>query len=91
MSFFVYSCPDDEEIFLQKLGRMRGKKRKLHNYVLKSTLLYNELDNETGVPGYDILIESDDLDIEDFQAYIITVTNRLGASDYHFEIIKKGK
>ncbi|CAG2208423.1 unnamed protein product [Mytilus edulis] len=89
MSFLVYSCPDVEEIFLQKLGRMRGKKRKLHKYILKSTLLYNELDNETGVPGYDILIESDDLDIEDFQAYIITVTNRLGASDYHFEIIKK--
>ncbi|XP_071139128.1 uncharacterized protein [Mytilus edulis] len=89
MSFLVYSCPDVEEIFLQKLGRMRGKKRKLHKYILKSTLLYNELDNETGVPGYDILIESDELDIEDFQAYIITVTNRLGASDYHFEIIKK--
>ncbi|VDI46743.1 Hypothetical predicted protein [Mytilus galloprovincialis] len=89
MSFLVYSCPDVEEIFLQKLGRMRGKKRKLHTYVLKSTLLYNELDIETGVPGYNILIESDDLDIEDFQAYIITVQNRLGASDYHFGIIKK--
>ncbi|VDI21745.1 Hypothetical predicted protein [Mytilus galloprovincialis] len=89
MSFSVYSCPDVDEIFLQKLGRMRGKKKKLHKYDLKSILLYNELDNETGVPGYYILIESDDLDIEDFQAYIITVTNRLGASEYHFEIIKK--
>ncbi|XP_071139037.1 uncharacterized protein [Mytilus edulis] len=89
MSFLVYSCPDVEEIFLQKLGRMRGKKRKMKNYVLKSTLLYNDLDNTTGVPGYNILIESDELDIEDFQAYITTVTNRLGASDYYFEIIKK--
>ncbi|CAG2190820.1 unnamed protein product [Mytilus edulis] len=83
------NCPDVEEIFLQKIGRMRGQKKKNEKYVLKSTLLYNDLDNTTGVPGYDILIESDELDIEDFQAYIITVTNRLGASDYHFEIIKK--
>ncbi|VDI21738.1 Hypothetical predicted protein [Mytilus galloprovincialis] len=89
MSFLVYSCPDVEEIFLQKLGRMRGERRKLHKYVLESTLLYNELDNTTGVPGYYILIESNDLDIADFQAYIITVKNRLGASDYQFEIMKK--
>lgn len=62
---------------------MRGEKIKLHNYVLKSTLLYNELDNETRVSGYYIVIEGDELDIEDYQAYIISIKN--------FEIIKKGK
>ncbi|VDI51310.1 Hypothetical predicted protein, partial [Mytilus galloprovincialis] len=89
MSFLVYSWPDVEEIFLQKLGRMRGRKRKMQNYVSKSTLLYNDLDNTTGVPGYDILIESNELDVNDFQSYIITVENHLGASTFQFEIIKK--
>ncbi|XP_052084709.1 uncharacterized protein LOC127721932 [Mytilus californianus] len=89
MSFHVYSCPDVEEIFLEKLGRMRGKKRKINKYFLKSTLLYNEFDNKAGIPGYDILIESEERGTDDVQAYCITVKNRLGASDYHFEIIKK--
>ncbi|CAC5421328.1 HMCN [Mytilus coruscus] len=91
MSFHVYSCPDVEEIFLEKLGRIRGQKRKIHKFVLKSTLLYNEFDNKDGIPGYDILIESDELYIDDLQPYCITVTNRLGASEYHFAITKKGQ
>ncbi|VDI69598.1 Hypothetical predicted protein [Mytilus galloprovincialis] len=84
MSFLVYSCPDVVEIFLQKLGRMRGKKRKLHKYVLKSKLLYNEFDNNTGVPGYNICIEIQDLNMDILEPYCITVTNRLDASEYYF-------
>ncbi|CAC5386336.1 unnamed protein product [Mytilus coruscus] len=89
LSFHVYSCPDVEEIFLEKLGLIRGKKRKINRYVLKPTVLYNEFDSKAGIQGYDILIESEELDIDDFQAYCITVKNRLGESEYHFEIIKK--
>ncbi|CAG2208416.1 unnamed protein product [Mytilus edulis] len=72
MSFLVYSCPDVEEVFLEKLGRMR-----------------DEFDNKDGIEGYDILIESDELYIDDLQPYCITVTNRLGASEYYFAITKK--
>lgn len=91
ISFHVYSFPDVEEIFLEKLGRLRGKKRKIDEYVLKPTLLYNAFDKTTRVPGYVILIESDELYIDNLQPYCITVTNRLGASEYNFAITKKGK
>ncbi|VDI46712.1 Hypothetical predicted protein [Mytilus galloprovincialis] len=89
ISFYVYSCPDVEEIFLEKLGRLRGQKKKIDEYVLKPTLLNNEFDKTTGVPGYDIVIKSDELYINDVQPYCITVTNRLGASEYHFAVTKK--
>ncbi|CAC5391385.1 unnamed protein product [Mytilus coruscus] len=89
ISFQVYSCPDVEEIFLEKLESVRGKKRKIIKYFMKSTLLYNEFDNKVGIPGYDISIEIEELGIDDVQAYCITVKNKLGASDYQFEIIKK--
>ncbi|CAG2226348.1 unnamed protein product [Mytilus edulis] len=89
ISFHVYSFPDVEEIFLEKLGRLRGKKRKIDEYVLKPTLLYNAFDKTTRVPGYAILIESDELYIDNLQPYCITVTNRLGASEYYFAITKK--
>lgn len=89
MSFHVYSNPEVKEIFLEKLGRVRGEKRKIDKYVLKSTLLYNEF--EFGIPGYDIFIEIEDLDIDDFQPYCITVTNGLGASEFYFAITKNGK
>lgn len=89
MLFQIYSFPAVEEIFLQKSGRVRGKRRKINKYVLKSTLLYNEF-GTAGIPGYNILIEIEVLDIDGFQDFCITVTNRLGASEYHFEIILKG-
>lgn len=84
ISFHVYSCPVIEEIFIEKLGRMRGQKRKINKYVLESTLLYN------GVQGYAILIESDELYVDYLQPYCITVANRLGASEYYFVPTKKG-
>lgn len=89
MSFLVYSCPNIEEIFLEKLGRLRGQTRKIDEYVLKSTLLYNEFEIE--IPGYDIFIEIENMNIDDLQPYCITVTNRLGASEYYFAVTKKGK
>ncbi|CAC5421331.1 unnamed protein product [Mytilus coruscus] len=90
LSFHIYSFPDVEEIFLEKLGQTHIKKRKISNYkVLNSTLLYTEFNNKVGIYGYEYLIESHKLDIDDFQAYCITANNRLGASDYHFKIIKK--
>lgn len=91
ISFNVYSFPDIEEIFLEKIGRLRVEKRKMPKCVLKSKLLNNVLDNKTGVLGYDILIKIDDLNMDDLQPYCIKVTNRLGASEYHFTITKKGK
>ncbi|VDI51297.1 Hypothetical predicted protein [Mytilus galloprovincialis] len=45
ISFQVYSCPGVENIFLQKIGRVRGKRRQI-KYFLRSTLLNNEFDNK---------------------------------------------
>ncbi|CAC5421334.1 unnamed protein product [Mytilus coruscus] len=90
LSFYIYSFPDVEEIFLDKLEQTHNKKRKITNYkVLNSTLLYTEFDNKVGVQGYEYLIESENFNTDDFQAYCITAINRLGASDYCFKIIKK--
>lgn len=90
MSFQVYSYPAVEEIFLEKIGHMDDKKMKITKYFLKDILLYSEYDNSSGIQGYDILIESELVDKDDFQAYCITITNRLGASNFNFEIIRKG-
>ncbi|CAG2242550.1 unnamed protein product [Mytilus edulis] len=89
MSFQVYSYPAVEEIFLEKIGHMDDKKMKITKYTLKDILLYSEYDNSNGIQGYDILIESELVDKDDFQAYCITITNRLGASNFNFEIIRK--
>ncbi|VDI04034.1 Hypothetical predicted protein, partial [Mytilus galloprovincialis] len=87
LTFLVYSYPNVEEIFL---GPAQSIKRKVTKFnVLNTTLLYTEFDNKVGIQGYEISIESPKLNLEDFQAYCITVKNRLGSSDYHFEIIKK--
>ncbi|CAC5382518.1 unnamed protein product [Mytilus coruscus] len=90
LSFRIYSYPDNEEIFLEKLGGTYSRKRKITNFNnSNSTLRYTGFENKVGIQGYEILIEIEILDIKDFRAYCITATNRLGASDYHFEIIKK--
>ncbi|XP_052084707.1 uncharacterized protein LOC127721929 isoform X3 [Mytilus californianus] len=90
LSFLIYSYPDVEEIFLEKLGRTYSRKRKITNFNISNfTLRYTGFENKIGIQGYEILIEIEMLDIKDFRAYCITATNRLGASDYHFEIIEK--
>lgn len=92
LSFYIYSYPDVDELFLQKIGKTHSKKNKISSYnILNATLLYKELNNKVGVQGYEYLIESEKLDTDDFQAYCITAINRLGASDYRFEIRRKGK
>lgn len=89
LTFLVYSYPNVEDIFL---GPAQSIKRKVTKFnVLSTTLLYTEFDNKVGIQGYEISIESPKFNLEDFQTYCITVKNRLGSSDYHFEIIKKGK
>lgn len=89
LTFFVYSSPDVDEILL---GPTQSKKRTVTPFnISKTTLLYTEYENKVGIQGYQISIESQKLTLNDFQAYCIIAKNRIGSSDYHFEIIKKGK
>lgn len=55
------------------------------------TLIYSDYNKIVGIEGYEILIESKVLDINDFHLYRITAKNRLGDSNYHFAIIDNGK
>ncbi|VDI59601.1 Hypothetical predicted protein [Mytilus galloprovincialis] len=88
MSFYIYSYPAVDEVNIEKIGQKQNKFEKLKNYnILKSTLLYTEFDNAVGVEGYEILIESEVLEIDDFHAYLIIAKNHLGESKYRFEII----
>lgn len=89
LRFLVYSYPDIKEILL---GSTHSSKRKLTTFnVLNTTLLYTEFEIKVGIQGYEISIESQKLNLDDFQTYSITAKNRRGSSDYHFEIIKKGR
>ncbi|CAG2190819.1 unnamed protein product [Mytilus edulis] len=88
MSFYIYSNPDVEEIVIENTGQKPTKSKKFkHNNLFNSTLLYSEFNNIVGIEGYEIVIESEVLDIDDFQIYRITIKNRLGESSYHFAII----
>ncbi|CAG2185954.1 unnamed protein product [Mytilus edulis] len=88
MSFYIYSNPDVEEIVIENTGQKPTKSKKFkHNNLFNSTFLYSEFNNIVGIEGYEILIESEVLDNDDFQVYCITVKNRLGESSYHFAII----
>lgn len=65
------------------------KNRKPNNFnILNYVLHYTEFDNQLGIHGYEILIEHMVLD---FQVYRITAKNRLGSSDYEFEIKDNSK
>ncbi|VDI55961.1 Hypothetical predicted protein [Mytilus galloprovincialis] len=87
MTFKVYSNPTVKNVFIYKLGHKQTEAIEITNYtVLNSTLLYTEVDL-AGIKGYAIVIEREVLVNDDFQSYRITVSNQLGASDYHFEII----
>lgn len=91
MTFKVYSNPTVKNVFIYKLGHKQTEAIEITNYtVLNSTLLYTEVDL-AGIKGYAIVIEREVLVNDDFQSYRITVSNQLGASDYHFEIINVGK
>ncbi|CAG2214087.1 unnamed protein product [Mytilus edulis] len=88
MSFYIYSNPDVEEIVIENTGQKPTKSKKFkHNNLFDFTLLYSEFNNIVGIEGYEIVVESEVLDIDDFQVYRITVKNRLGESSYHFAII----
>ncbi|CAC5393423.1 unnamed protein product [Mytilus coruscus] len=88
LSFYIYSYPEVEQIFLEKIGLNSIKSNKIQHYTIsQSTLCYTEYNNIAGIEGYEILIESDVLDIDDFQTYCITAKNKMGKTIYYFEII----
>ncbi|XP_052084704.1 uncharacterized protein LOC127721928 isoform X2 [Mytilus californianus] len=88
LSFYIYSYPEVEQIFVEKIGLNSIKSNKKQHYTIsQSTLRYTEYNNIAGIEGYEILIESDVLDIDDFQTYCITAKNQLGKTSYYFEII----
>lgn len=92
LSFHIYGYPDIEEIFIEPIGRKPTNRKKLKEYkILESTLNYTDFGNTVGIDGYEILIESEVLDIDDFQAYRITAKNVLGEGYYYFDIVHNGK
>ncbi|CAC5400756.1 unnamed protein product [Mytilus coruscus] len=88
LSFHIYSYPDVEEIVIEKTKRRQYRSKKiLNNKILTSTLVYTEYGNIKGIIGYEILFESKLLSKDDCQVYRMTAKNRLGESNYYFEII----
>ncbi|CAG2214086.1 unnamed protein product [Mytilus edulis] len=91
MSFYIYSYPEVEKIFLEKVGMNSSEIQKIKHYnISEYTLLYTEYNNVLGIQGYEIIIESEVLDIDDFETYRLTAKNRLGKTNYYFEITKNG-
>lgn len=92
LSFYIYSYPDVEEIFIEKTQLQKYTIKKKRTYRTFSTSLhYTEFGNIKGIAGYEILFETKVLSKDDCQVYRITAKNRLGESSYHFEIIDNGK
>ncbi|VDI33492.1 Hypothetical predicted protein [Mytilus galloprovincialis] len=90
MSFYIYSYPAVDEVNIEKIGQKQSKNEIIRYYnMINSTLRYTEFNNIIGTEGYEIVIESEVLEIYDFHAYLITVKNHLGESKYHFEIIDR--
>ncbi|VDI21736.1 Hypothetical predicted protein [Mytilus galloprovincialis] len=90
MSFYIYSYPAVDEVNIEKIGQKQSKNEIIRYYnIINSTLRYTEFNNIIGTEGYEIVIESEVLEIYDFHAYLITVKNHLGESKYHFEIIDR--
>ncbi|CAG2208420.1 unnamed protein product [Mytilus edulis] len=79
MSFYIYSYPAVDEVNIEKIGQKQSKNEILRYYnIINSTLRYTEFNNIIGTEGYEIVIESEVLEIYDFHAYLITVKNHLG-------------
>ncbi|VDI33491.1 Hypothetical predicted protein [Mytilus galloprovincialis] len=88
LSFHIYSYPHIEEIFMQQIGRKHSKRKKIINVnILTSILRYTEFANTQGIEGYEISVEDRIIDKDDFQSYCITATNRLGETNYYFDMI----
>ncbi|VDI27546.1 Hypothetical predicted protein [Mytilus galloprovincialis] len=91
LSFYIYGYPDITEIFIEPIGRKPTNRKNSKEYnILESTLNYTDFDNIIGIDGYEILIESKVVDIDDFQTYRITAKNVLGEGYYHFDIVPNG-
>ncbi|CAC5382521.1 unnamed protein product [Mytilus coruscus] len=88
LSFYIYSYPPVEDIFIEQIGRKQIKRKKIDNFIIMTSILsYTEFANVVGIEGYEILIEIEKLDIDDFQSYRITASNRFGESNYYFVIM----
>ncbi|CAC5405303.1 HNT [Mytilus coruscus] len=85
LSFYIYSYPEVEQIFVEPFYSIQRKIIK-HHSILTSALRYTEYNSTAGIQGYEILIETEVLYISDFQIYHITAKNSLGESKYRFEI-----
>lgn len=89
LSFYLYSYPKVEQLFVKKIGLNSIKSNEIQHYTISPSILrYTEYNNIEGIVGYEIVIESKVLDIDDFQTYRITAVNRLGRANYYFEILQ---
>lgn len=92
LSFYIYSYPEVDKIFVNEIGLNSTQKQIIKHYsIFTFVLRYTEYNNMAGIQGYEILIDTEVLDIDDFQVYQITAKNSLGESKYHFTIIDTGK
>lgn len=92
LSFYIYSYPEIKEIIIENIKQITIKSKEIKLYrILNYTLVYSQYNNIVGIEGYEILIESKILGIDDFQLYRITAKNHLGDGYYNFAIIDNGK
>ncbi|VDI69596.1 Hypothetical predicted protein, partial [Mytilus galloprovincialis] len=87
LSFYIYSYPPVKDIFMQQIGRKQSERKKISKVnMLTSILSYTEFANIEGIEGYEISVEYEIFDKDDFRSYCITAKNHLGESNYYFVI-----
>ncbi|CAG2208422.1 unnamed protein product [Mytilus edulis] len=87
LSFHIYSYPPVKDIFMQQIGRKQSERKKISKVnMLTSILSYTEFANIEGIEGYEISVEYEIFDKDDFRSYCITAKNRLGENNYYFFI-----
>ncbi|CAG2242066.1 unnamed protein product [Mytilus edulis] len=78
LSFHIYSYPPVKDIFMQQIGRKQSERKKISTVnMLTSILSYTEFANIEGIEGYEISVEYEIFDKDDFRSYCITAKNRL--------------
>lgn len=91
MSFFIYSNPIVENIWIGMTDTDLNRAYKMNFGISKAALMYTPSGENGNISGYKIEIQTDIFRSNDSHEYTIWAENKLGVDSYQFQILDDGK
>lgn len=92
LTFLLYSDPFVEDIWIQSVGTNRYQnKGKYELKMVNTTLSYTAFGNRGNISGYEITIDINIENSNDFCVYHIFAKNELGSDFFIFEVKSSGR